>query len=180
VFLAETRQGENKIKDLKWRLGLKHCITQNGNGNGGGIALYWDEQIELQVLAQGPRFFDVRIMNKAIRREWRCTFVYGEPKGSERHYMWTTLRRIKDNANLPWLMLGDFNKTMWQHEHFSESKRSEKRMRNFRRILAHCNLHDIDFTGPPWTFDNRQKGRKNVRARLDRAVASHCWTNLFP
>jgi hypothetical protein len=53
-------------------------------------------------------------------------------------------------------------------------------MLDFRKILSHCNLHDLGFTGPPWTFDNRPKDKRNVRARLDRAVASHCWSDLFP
>lgn len=113
-------------------------------------------------------------------RKWRGTFVYGEPKSCERHHMWTTLRRIKPNSNEPWMMIGDFNETKWQHEHFSETKRSERRMADFRKLLAHCDLHDINFIGPPWTFDNKQRGRKNVKGRIDRAVASHCWSALFP
>lgn len=28
VFVCKTRQGEKKIKDLRYRLGLKNCITQ--------------------------------------------------------------------------------------------------------------------------------------------------------
>jgi hypothetical protein len=94
--------------------------------------------------------------------------------------MWTTLRRIKNDADVPWMMIGDFNETKWQHEHFSETKRSEKRMSDFRNILNYCDLHDIPFVGPPWTFDNKQKNNRNVKARIDRAVASHSWSSLFP
>jgi exonuclease III len=180
VFICETRQGENKIKELKCRLGLKFCTSHVGKGKGAGIALYWDEQVDLEVLALGPRFIDVLIKNGPNNQSWRITFVYGEPKAAERHHMWTTLSRIKDNANAPWLMLGDFNETMWQHEHFSETKRSESRMKDFRRVLSHCGLHDLGCIGTPWTYDNRQKERKNIRDRLDRAVASHSWANLFP
>jgi hypothetical protein len=32
----------------------------------------------------------------------------------------------------------------------------------------------------PWTYDNQQKGERNVKVRLDRAVASPCWMNEFP
>jgi hypothetical protein len=74
---------------------------------------------------------------------WRGTFVYGEPKGPERHHMWSTLRRIKPNATEPWMMIRDFNEMKCQHEHFSESKQSERRMSNFRNILNFCALHDI-------------------------------------
>ena len=40
VFISETRQCKEKIKKLRWRLGLKHCMTQDGIGKGGGIALF--------------------------------------------------------------------------------------------------------------------------------------------
>jgi hypothetical protein len=77
-------------------------------------------------------------------------------------------------------MMGDFNEAMWQEEHFSLTRRSERLILDFREILSHCDLHDIGFTGSPWTFDNKQKGARNVKVRLDRAVASPAWSAMFP
>jgi endonuclease/exonuclease/phosphatase family metal-dependent hydrolase len=81
---------------------------------------------------------------------------------------------------LPWLMMGDFNEAMWQSEHFSLRKRGEKQMMDFREVSSYCDLHDLDFSGAPWTFDNKQKGTRNVRVRLDRAVASLAWSEIYP
>jgi hypothetical protein len=53
-------------------------------------------------------------------------------------------------------------------------------MSDFRNILAFCKVHDLGFSGPAWTFDNKQKGNRNVKARLDRAVASDDWISAFP
>jgi hypothetical protein len=78
------------------------------------------------------------------------------------------------------MMIGDFNETKWQHEHFSETKRSERRMSEFRKVLEDYNLHDIRFSGPPWTFDNKRKDANNVKARIDRAVASPDWSTIYP
>jgi hypothetical protein len=125
LFICETRTGEKKIKELRWRLGLRKYLTQLGKGKGAGIALYWDEQLEIKVPSQGPRYFDVLINDRTNGHKWRGTFVYGEPKSSETHHIWNTLRRIKSDADVPWMMIGDFNETKWQHEHFSETKRSE-------------------------------------------------------
>lgn len=93
--------------------------------------------------------------------------------------MWTMLRRIKDVSNAPWLMLGDFNETMWQSEHFSRARRSERNMEKFWSVLSDCNLFDLGFKGPSWTFNNKQEGNDNIRARLDRGVASPEWSNIF-
>jgi exonuclease III len=53
-------------------------------------------------------------------------------------------------------------------------------MMDFREILSKCDLHDLGFSGLPWTYDNKQKGEKNVRVQLDRAVASSDWKQSFP
>jgi hypothetical protein len=76
-------------------------------------------------------------------------------------------------------MVGDFNEAMWQCEHFSETRRNEKQMSDFRDVLSFCNLHDLGFNGLPWTFNNKQKGKRNVKVRLDRVVACPQWMNLF-
>ena len=91
----------------------------------------------------------------------------------------TSLRRIRFNSHAPWLAIGDFNETIWQTEHFSVSKRSGRNMAAFREVLDWCNLQDLGYRGPGWTYDNKQEGIKNVKARLDRAVATPCWNNRF-
>jgi hypothetical protein len=53
-------------------------------------------------------------------------------------------------------------------------------MMNFRDTLTYCDVHDIGFSGMPWTYDNKQRGDRNVRVLLDRAVASTSWSNWFP
>jgi hypothetical protein len=90
--------------------------------------------------------------------------------------MWDLLRRIKHMGNGPWLLIGDFNETMWQHEYFSSSRRGEKQTRCFREVLSDCNLHDLGYTGLPWSYDNKQEGSKNVKSRIDRAVACPAWS----
>ena len=37
----------------------------------------------------------------------------------------------------------------------------------------------LGFSGLPFTYDNKQRGRKNVRVRLDRAVADNRWRDIF-
>lgn len=179
VFLSETRQKDDYVNKLRWRLGLKHCIKHAGTGKSAGIALFYDENVEIKELAVGPRYIDVLIRVSPNSPRWRGTFVYGEPKAHERIHMWNVLRRLRPNASEPWLVIGDFNETMWQSEHFSKAKRSETNMANFRRVLSDCNLHDIGYKGMAWTYNNKQSGSGNVKARLDRAVATPEWSTAF-
>jgi hypothetical protein len=77
-------------------------------------------------------------------------------------------------------MCGDFNEALFQAEHYSARRRSERQMADFRETLDFCNLHDMGYFGTPWTFNNKQQGVKNVRVRLDRGVACPAWSALFP
>jgi hypothetical protein len=63
------------------------------------------------------------------------------------------LKIMKNNRaeKLPWLMLRDFNEAMWQSEHLSCNKRIKKRIQDFRDIMLLCNLHDLGYSGLPWT-----------------------------
>jgi hypothetical protein len=159
---------------------MQQCFQVKGDGKGGGLALYWTEDITVDLLSFSTHHIDVHISGGPYDHMWRGTFIYGEPKPADRHLMWTKLRQIKDRSDRPWLMLGDFNEAMWQEEHFSHTSRSERLMMDFREVLYHCDLHDIGFIGTPWTFDNKQKGDRNVKVRLDRAVATPTWSALFP
>ena len=52
-------------------------------------------------------------------------------------------------------------------------------MMDFREVLSHCDLHDLGFSGLPWTYNNNQGGSRNVRVRLDCSVANTDWISLF-
>jgi hypothetical protein len=63
--------------------------------------------------------------------------------------------------------MGDFNEVLWDFEHFSMCHCPEKQIADIREVLTQCDLHDLGFLGLPWTYDNRQSGKRNVRVRLD-------------
>jgi hypothetical protein len=159
---------------------LRNCLSVDSDGLSGGLALFWDESINVTLLFQGDRYIDVTIKEDPSATPWRATFVYGEPHVDKRKEMWDVLRGLCGAWPGPWMLIGDFNETMWQYEHFSETPRPERQMMDFREVLSHCDLHDLGFTGLPWTYNNNQGGRRNVRVRLDRGVANTDWSIMFP
>jgi hypothetical protein len=87
--------------------------------------------------------------------------------------MWELMRNLKTASDLPWCVMGDFNEAMWSFEHFSASLRPEAQMLAFRETLEVCDLVDLGFMGLPYTYDNKRKGRGNVKVWLDRVVADN-------
>ena len=53
-------------------------------------------------------------------------------------------------------------------------------MADFREIMSEYNLFDLGYHGVPWTYNNKQEGNKNVKVRLDHAVACPQWSSIFP
>ncbi|CAN6299204.1 unnamed protein product [Urochloa humidicola] len=179
VFLSDTRMCASRVSSLRWRIGLRNCLPVSSVGLSGGLALFWDESIIITLLSQGDRYIDVMIQEEPNAAPWRATFVYGEPRVERRKEMWDLLRDLQRVHAGPWMLMEDFNEAMWQHEHFSETPRPERQMMDFREVLSHCDLHDLGFSGVPWTYNNNQGGARNVRVRLDRAVANTEWSVVY-
>ncbi|XP_074278012.1 uncharacterized protein LOC141601617 [Silene latifolia] len=71
----------------------------------------------------------------------------------------------------------------WRVTGFYEMKggsRPQRQMNNFRDAVDECGLRDVPFEGYPFTFDNGQAEDANRQCRLDRALCTSTWTDLFP
>jgi hypothetical protein len=152
VFNSETRQQRDRqqrdrVNNLMFRLCFSNCFVVDGVGKGGGLALYWDESIKLDIVSYGLHHIDTAVWSMEMNMEWRASFVNGEPRVQDRHLMWNLLKRIKPMQSAPWVMIGDFNEALWGFEHFSLHKRAEHQMEDFQDVLSQCNLHDIGFQG---------------------------------
>lgn len=93
--------------------------------------------------------------------------------------MWDRMRTLCGEWLGPWLVIGDFNETLWQYEHFSQHPRLERQMVDFREIISHWDLNDLDFSGLPWTYNNSKGGDRNVHFCLDRQVANMEGIDIF-
>ncbi|KAF7151487.1 hypothetical protein RHSIM_Rhsim02G0110700 [Rhododendron simsii] len=54
------------------------------------------------------------------------------------------------------------------------------RIEEFQQLLSDCELMDLEFKGPLYTWTNNQGGGANIRERLDGAVANVDWRILYP
>jgi hypothetical protein len=126
VFLLETQQQKDRVSNLIYRLGFNKCFVVYGEGKGGGLALFWDESIKVEIFSYGLHHIDTLIWDGVHHAAWRGTFVYGEPHTQDRCKMWELLKRIKPCSYAPWMMIGDFNEAMWSFEHQSSRRRPTK------------------------------------------------------
>ncbi|EPS71506.1 hypothetical protein M569_03261 [Genlisea aurea] len=179
IFLSETKCGNRKLQWLKD--GFSYFgICIDAIGASGGTALFWHKDITVNVLSYSKRYIDAMIVPNDATTPWCFTGFYGQPVTNQRPEAWETLQRLSIQRSQPWLVAGDFNEVCYPSEFSSRTCRPQPQMALFRSTLNDCGLLDIKFEGFPYTWSNNRAYPDTVRARLDRAVSSFSWWQLFP
>ncbi|XP_073362164.1 uncharacterized protein [Aegilops tauschii subsp. strangulata] len=177
LFVMETKIKGKKVEELKTSLGFSGCFAVDSDGLSGGIGLFWSRDVDVTLQNYSIAHIDVTV--KQENKEWRFTGFYGAPRVENRHHSWCFLRTLFALPHQAWICMGDFNETLYAEEHFGTNARPESQMRAFREAMEECSLQDLGWRGVPFTWDNRQSGAANVKARLDRALANAAFPNLF-
>ena len=178
LFLSQTRMRDSKARNFMWSLGYDTAFAVSSDGFSGGLVLYALSSMSVKLLAYSSHLIDVRVC-PVDGPMWRATFVYGESKRELRHIFWDRLRFLRAQWNGPWICAGDFNETLYADEHLGARERCESQMSLFRECLHDCGLSDMGFVGPKFTWSNKQDDGRNVKVRLDCAVANADFVQLF-
>lgn len=82
----------------------------NPVGLSGGLALFWKNSYEVEILRSSSRIIDTKV--KAGNLVYYMTFVYGDLVRQRRNEFWTELKSIGLNRNGGWGLVGNFNEFM--------------------------------------------------------------------
>lgn len=50
----------------------------------------------------------------------------------------------------------------------------------FQKTIGYCDLSDLVYRGPMYTWSNCREGSSFIKERLDRVVANKAWCTRFP
>ncbi|KAL9680031.1 hypothetical protein QQ045_017904 [Rhodiola kirilowii] len=176
VGLIETKSNNGRVEALRRRLGFDCGLGVDSNGSSGGLALWWKEEIRLTVRSYSSYHIDCDL---EVGERVRLTIFYGNPVTNRRSETWNLLRRLSQDSDQPWVVMGDFNEVLFSWEVKGRRLRREWQMRSFRETIEACGLVDLGYTGLPFTFSNRRSGLMETKARLDRAFSNIKWKTLF-
>jgi len=180
IFLSETRLFYDGVDVLKRSLGFPNGVGVGSFGRGGGLALLWNREVDVKLQSYDKLHIDVAVLDPDTKEErWRLTGFYGESKRELRFRSWDCLKMLKSKSNLPWLCAGDFNEILDASKQFGGQVRAERQMDGFRGAVSDCGFTDLGFIGLPYTWDNKQQGRHNIKVRLDRGLATQDFLDLF-
>ena len=94
--------------------------------------------------------------------------------------LWNLLRNLHSYFSIPWLCAGDFNELTKTNEKLGGRLRPYGQMKIFQEALDECGLRDLGFVGSKFTWFKNYPNGGIVWERLDRAVATNEWVDLFP
>ena len=178
LFLSETKMRSQRADELRWRLGFQNAFGVSSVGLSGGLVLLWKNNVTVDLKSYSKFHIDVWVTMEN-GRQWRFTGFYGEPVRARRKESWRLLRFLRNQTDLPWLCVGDFNEVLHEDEQMGGNDREEWCMEGFREAVDYCSFSDLGFRGLPYTWDNRREGSRNIKVRLDRGLADAAWLDLF-
>ena len=179
VFLIETWSKSEYLEIILCHLHFNNKFVVPSNNKGGGLALFWNNSMNLTIKSFSCHHIDT-VINEGQEDAWRLTGIYGAPKTHKRSDMWTFLNRLSHLYQLPWCVIGDFNEIVRLEEMRGPRPRPDRQMRAFHEALDHSGLIDLRYVRPHFTWCNNYDPPHTTWVRLDRAVATTNWLNRFP
>lgn len=109
--------------------------------------------------------------------------VYASNFQADRQILWEEILYAQNHfarGVLPWIIMGDFNETLASSKHSRGSTLANATgMRNFQSLIADCELADLAYVGPQFTWWNNQE-ENPIGKKLDKALVNAVWSQLFP
>jgi len=179
LFLSETLAHRNKIEELRYLLGYDSCVHVDRTGRGGGLALFWRNSFNYQLIDFSNNHITVEIID-TILGTWRVTGYYGYPNSGRRTTAWNFLRQLSNSFAGLWCIFGDFNDNLQVNEKRGRNIRPQWLINGFRHAVLDSGLSNVPFDGYPFTWFKSLGTPRAVEERLDRALANNLWFNMFP
>lgn len=87
---------------------------------------------------------------------------------------------VASNINM-WVIQGDLNVTLSATEHscFLDMGGNNHDMRDFQDVVSLCDLDDLAYMGPLFTWSNSQDDNP-ISKKLDHVLVNSCWLTKFP
>ncbi|KAJ9539129.1 hypothetical protein OSB04_031862 [Centaurea solstitialis] len=145
------------------------------------IILAWDMRcVNIVIIESHAQYIHCLIRVKGIDDQFYATFVYGSNNTIARRELWSGLRKAKVLMNhQPWVLMGDFNAMLFQHDGYGGSSRRNMDMEEFFFCVEDVELYDVSYTGIQYTWSQKPMGDDGILRKLDRVLSNVEFTSMF-
>lgn len=167
------------MKKEKVKIDFVNGFYVQQKGKGGGLAMFWRKEINLEIKSDSKHHIDAVITEEATSFKWRITGFYGHPETHRRKDSWSFLNMLNQQYQLLWLCLGDFNEILSGEEKLGGAPRPQQQIDAFRNVVYRCGFKDMGYSGTKYTWCNQPKGENMMYLMLDRVFATMDWLEHF-
>ncbi|KAL9660439.1 hypothetical protein QQ045_025254 [Rhodiola kirilowii] len=151
VGLVETKATQKRCEAIRVKLGFHCCFSVPARGRSGGLALYWNHNVEVTICNFSFYHIDFTVH---LGSKFRVTLFYETPRLSLRTRSWDLLRQLSKLSILPWCIMGDFNEILNYSDMSKNALRRNKFTLQFRKVVEDCDLTELGYQGNKFTYSN--------------------------
>lgn len=146
VFLSETLCKQEIVEKVRSLLYFEGSLAVDCVGHNGGLALFWSNKNEVQLMCYSKNHIDVMVDIDGWKK-YRMTCLCGEPYRSKRQETWDLIRRLKNVDTKLWCLIRDVNNVLHQDDERGDRPYPQWLIQGFQRVLKDCDLNDLDLEG---------------------------------
>lgn len=181
LVVMKTRVGGNRARDITNRLPFDGTIHTETIGRAGRLWLLWNsDRVEVSLLSSSEQEIHTTIKVRASSFNWMFSTIYASPRNAERRILWNNLSNVAELHNMPWVIVGDFNEPLSNADKFGGRVANSSWSLLFKECLNKCNMVDLGFLGPRFTWTNRREVQNLIQERIDRFFVNSDWCLLYP
>lgn len=179
MFLMETRVPSLRARQIIRGSSFTHLMAVEARGFSGGLWCFWDDTtLQVRLLSYTSQLINIRV-------SWLnedpviISLIYASPTAIGREPLYEYMEQMANYVHVPWLAIGDFNQVVRQQDKSGgRPVRGYGLLRMFR-MIDECQLMEVEFSGPRFTWSNGQPGRFLIKQRIDQAWCNDLWQNRF-
>ena len=108
----ETKADKPTLEKVGRRIHFTNLFFVPCVDTGGGLALYWKSDFDVDVQSFSNRHI-IAFINQGVDDAWRFTGFYRDLDTASRENSWSLLRDLSQRSSLPWICVGDFNEILF-------------------------------------------------------------------
>ncbi|XP_019168526.1 PREDICTED: uncharacterized protein LOC109164444 [Ipomoea nil] len=177
IFLMETKVGREHDESIRVNLGFDGLFYVDLVRLGGGMALLWRKNNTANLLSFPKNHIDIKVSIAGFP-ECRMTCYCGFPERQRRNESWELIKLLASKFDLPWVMIGDFNDLLFQHEKRGGNLHPDRLLRGFGDAIEKCGLSQMSMGGYQFTWEKGKGTTSWIEERLDKVLSTNSWNSI--
>lgn len=136
--------------------------------------------MDVSFLSKTEQEIHVVVKVRSLDLDWLFSSIYASPRLAERRILWENLSKVAELHTLPWVVVGNFNEPLAESDKFGGRAVSISRYLDFKDCLDRCNMIDLGFSRPRFTWTNKRELSALIQERIDRFFVNSGWCAIFP